>query len=124
MEILKVSSKSSPNKVAGAIVGSLKKNEKVEIQAIGAGAVNQASKSLAVARRFLEQEGLDLYVSQLSLKFKSVMKQEPVYLSRFTFKKVSLKTNFVELKNLMEDGGAFGRTESYCKSLHYRRKDL
>jgi stage V sporulation protein SpoVS len=62
MEILKVSSKSSPNKVAGAIVGSLKKNEKVEIQAIGAGAVNQASKSLAVARRFLEQEGLDLYV--------------------------------------------------------------
>ncbi|HCI29251.1 MAG TPA: stage V sporulation protein S [Fervidobacterium sp.] len=61
MEILKVSSKSNPNKVAGAIVGSLKKNEKVEIQAIGAGAVNQASKSLAIARRFLEQEQLDLY---------------------------------------------------------------
>ncbi len=61
METLKVSSKSNPNKVAGAIVGSLKNNEKVEIQAIGAGAINQASKALAIARRFLEQEKLDLY---------------------------------------------------------------
>lgn len=62
MEILKVSSNSSPNKVAGAIVGSLKKNGRVEIQSIGAGAVNQAVKALAVARRFLEFEKLDLYV--------------------------------------------------------------
>jgi len=62
MEILKVSSNSNPNKVAGAIAGSLSKAEKVEIQAIGAGAVNQAVKALAVARRFLEESGKDLYV--------------------------------------------------------------
>ncbi|QTA37143.1 stage V sporulation protein S [Thermosipho ferrireducens] len=61
METLKVSSKSNPNKVAGAIVGSLSKNEKLELQAIGAGAVNQASKALAVARRFLSEDGKDLY---------------------------------------------------------------
>ncbi|ODN30037.1 stage V sporulation protein S [Fervidobacterium thailandense] len=70
MEILKVSTKSSPNKVAGAIVGSLKKNGKVEVQAIGAGAVNQASKALAIARRFLEQEKLDLYAVPAFIEIK------------------------------------------------------
>jgi len=49
-EILKTSSKSDPNKVAGAIAGALKESESVEIQAVGAGAVNQAVKAVASKR--------------------------------------------------------------------------
>ncbi len=62
METLKVSSNSNPNKVAGAIAGALTKSDRVEIQAIGAGAVNQAVKAIAVARRFLNESGKDVYM--------------------------------------------------------------
>ena len=48
--ILKVSSKSSPNSVAGAIAGVLRANGNVEIQVIGAGSLNQAIKAIAIAR--------------------------------------------------------------------------
>lgn len=60
METLKVSSKSNPNSVAGAIAGALGKDNTVEIQAIGAGAVNQAVKAIAVARRFINENGKDI----------------------------------------------------------------
>ncbi len=60
METLKVSSKSNPNSVAGAIAGALGKDSTVEIQAIGAGAVNQAVKAIAVARRFINENGKDI----------------------------------------------------------------
>ena len=62
MEILKVSSKSNPNKVAGAIAGAIGKAGKVEIQAIGAGAVNQAVKAVAIAKRFMEEKGQEIYM--------------------------------------------------------------
>ncbi|BBE30023.1 stage V sporulation protein S [Tepiditoga spiralis] len=62
MEILKVSHKSAPNKVAGAIAGVLSKTGEVEIQSIGAGAVNQAVKAIAIAKRFIENDGKELYV--------------------------------------------------------------
>lgn len=57
---LKVSSKSDPNKVAGAIVALIKENEKVEIQIIGAGALNQAMKAIVVARGYIAPMGVDL----------------------------------------------------------------
>ena len=61
MELLKVSSKSNPNSVAGAICGLFKENlNKVELQAIGAGAINQAVKSIAIARGFTAPLGIDL----------------------------------------------------------------
>ena len=60
MEILKVSSKSSPNSVAGAIAGVVRDYGCVEVQAVGAGATNQAVKAVAVARGFLEPEGIEL----------------------------------------------------------------
>lgn len=60
MEILKISSESNPNSVAGAIAGRIKESKKVELQAIGAGAVNQAVKSVAIARGFIAQEGINL----------------------------------------------------------------
>ena len=60
MEILKISSKSNPNSVAGAIAGMIKENNKVEMQAIGAGAVNQAVKAIAIARGFVAPSGINL----------------------------------------------------------------
>lgn len=59
-ENLKVSSKSNPNAVAGAIAGILTEREKVEMQAIGAGAVNQAIKAIAIARSYVAAIGIDL----------------------------------------------------------------
>ena len=50
METLKVSSKSNPNSVAGALANAFRSNGKVEIQAVGAGALNQAIKAVAIAR--------------------------------------------------------------------------
>lgn len=60
MEILKVSSKSSPNSVAGAIAGVIRSSNKVEVQAVGAGAANQALKAVAIARGYLAPIGIDL----------------------------------------------------------------
>lgn len=60
MEILKVSTKSNVNSLAGAIVWNLKDNGKVEMQAVGAGAVNQAVKAIAIARGFVASSGIDL----------------------------------------------------------------
>ncbi|RDY22959.1 stage V sporulation protein S [Romboutsia maritimum] len=60
MEVLKVSSKSNPNSVAGALAGVLREKGSAEIQAIGAGALNQAIKSVAIARGFVAPSGMDL----------------------------------------------------------------
>ena len=61
MEVLKISSKSNPNSVAGAIAGMVKENEGIaEMQAIGAGALNQAVKAVAIARGFVAPSGVDL----------------------------------------------------------------
>jgi len=60
MEVLKVSAKSSPNAVAGALAGCLRERGAAEIQAIGAGALNQAVKAVAIARGFVAPSGVDL----------------------------------------------------------------
>ena len=60
MEILKVSSRSAPNSVAGAIASVIRDVGEVEVQAVGAGAANQAIKSIAVARGYLAPIGIDL----------------------------------------------------------------
>lgn len=59
-EMLKVSSKSNPNSVAGAITGIIAEKGKVELQAIGAGAINQVVKAIAIARGFVAASGVDL----------------------------------------------------------------
>ena len=53
MEVLKVSAKSVPNAVAGAIAGVIREHGEVEVQAVGAGAANQAIKAVAIARGYL-----------------------------------------------------------------------
>ena len=60
MEALKVSTKSQPKAVAGAIAAIVRNNESVEINTIGAGAVNQAIKSIAIARGFVAPNGIEL----------------------------------------------------------------
>ena len=60
MEILKVSSKSSPNLVAGALAGVINEQKEAELQAVGAGAVNQAVKAIAIARGFLAPMGIEI----------------------------------------------------------------
>ena len=60
METLKVSSKSNPNSVAGALANVFREKGGVEIQAIGAGALNQAIKAIAIARGFVAPSGKNL----------------------------------------------------------------
>ncbi|MBQ6841537.1 MAG: stage V sporulation protein S [Bacilli bacterium] len=62
MEILKVSSKSNPSKVAGAIANIFRESGTVEIQTIGAGSLNQAIKAVAIARGFVAPMGVNLVV--------------------------------------------------------------
>jgi len=59
VQTLKVSSKSNPNSVAGALAGIMKADSEVEIQTIGAGALNQAVKAIAIARGFVAPLGKD-----------------------------------------------------------------
>jgi stage V sporulation protein S len=60
LEILKVSATSKPVAVAGAIAGVVRTQKKVEVQAIGAGAINQAIKAIAISRGYVAPGGLDL----------------------------------------------------------------
>lgn len=60
MDILKVSSKSNPNSVAGALAGVLRASGSAEMQAVGAGALNQAVKAVAIVRGFVAPHGIDL----------------------------------------------------------------
>ena len=59
-DLLRVSGNSSPNSVAGAIAGVLEEQTRVEVQVIGAGALNQAIKAVAIARGFVAPRGTDL----------------------------------------------------------------
>jgi stage V sporulation protein S len=61
MEVLKVAAKSSPNSVAGALAGVIREEGMAELQAIGAGALNQGIKAVAIARGFVAPSGIDLY---------------------------------------------------------------
>lgn len=60
MEVLKVSSHSNPKSVAGALAAVVRENGLAELQAIGAGAVNQAIKAIAITRGFVAPNGINL----------------------------------------------------------------
>lgn len=62
MEILKVSAQSKPKSVAGALAAVIREQGAAEVQAVGAGAVNQAVKAIAIARGFVAPNGIDLVV--------------------------------------------------------------
>lgn len=60
MDVFKVSAKSNPSSVAGALAGVLREQGRAELQAIGAGALNQAIKAIAIARGYVAPGGMDL----------------------------------------------------------------
>src|SRR3712207_5714600 len=59
---LKVSAQSEPKSVAGALAAAVKERASAEVQAVGAGAVNQAIKAIAITRGFVAPNGIDLVV--------------------------------------------------------------
>ena len=67
METIKVSSKSNPNSVAGALANVFREKGIVEVQAIGAGALNQAIKGVAIARGFVAPSGKNLVCTFLAI---------------------------------------------------------
>lgn len=79
-EIMKVSSKSQPNAVAGALAGLIREGKPVELEAIGAGAVNQAVKAAAIARGFVAPAGFNMVVvpafdeTNIDGEYRTVMK--------------------------------------------------
>ena len=60
MEVIKVSANSRTSAVAGAIAGVIRENKHAEVQAIGAGAVNQAVKALVLATGYLREDGIQV----------------------------------------------------------------
>jgi stage V sporulation protein S len=60
VDIIKVSARSRSTAVAGAIAGVVREHNRAEVQAIGAGAVNQAVKATAIARGYLSDDGIDV----------------------------------------------------------------
>ena len=60
MEVIKVAARSRSTAVAGAIAGVIRENGRAEVQAIGAGAVNQAHKAAAIASGYLELDGINI----------------------------------------------------------------
>lgn len=60
MNVLKVAAQSKPTAVAGAVAGLIREDGRAELQAIGAGAVNQAIKAIAISRSYLSPQHLDI----------------------------------------------------------------
>jgi stage V sporulation protein S len=60
MDVIRVAASSRSTAVAGAIAGVMREQEQVDVQAIGAGAVNQAIKAITIARGYLELDGIDI----------------------------------------------------------------
>ena len=60
MKIIKVSSKSKPNSVAGALANIIKEKKEVDVQVVGAGALNQLIKAIIVCRGYLAPLGINI----------------------------------------------------------------
>lgn len=80
----KVSSKSNPNSVAGAIIGVSNENKEIILVCVGAGAVNQAIKAVAISRGYAAPSGIDFSISP---SFKTI------YINDDEVSAVSLKIN-------------------------------
>jgi stage V sporulation protein S len=60
MNVIKVSARSRTAAVAGAVAGVMREANRAEVQAIGAGAVNQGLKAIIIAKGYLAEEGVDI----------------------------------------------------------------
>ncbi|ABF45579.1 SpoVS related protein [Deinococcus geothermalis DSM 11300] len=89
VETLRVSGKSRPNAVAGAVAALLRTQGRAEVHAIGPAAVNQAVKALAIARGYLEGDGLDLIVQPAFVKLDLADEERTALM--FSVRKIQLK---------------------------------
>ena len=89
IETLRVSGSSRPNSVAGAVAALLRSEGEVEVQAIGPHAINQAVKAIAIARSYVEAEGIDLYTQPSFVKLE--LQNEERTAVRFTVTKIDLE---------------------------------
>lgn len=91
IETLRVSGSSRPNSVAGAIAALIRNEGEVEVQAIGPHAINQAVKAIAIARSYIEDEGLDLTAQPSFVKLE--LQNEERTALRFTVTAIQLETS-------------------------------
>lgn len=91
IETLRVSGTSRPNSVAGAIAALLRTEREVEVQAIGPQAVNQAVKAIAIARSYIELDGLDLTAQPSFVKLE--LQDEERTAVRFSIQALTLETS-------------------------------
>lgn len=89
IETLRVSGTSRPNSVAGAIAALLRNEGEVEVQAIGPHAVNQAVKAIAIARSYIEADGLDLTTRPSFVKLE--LQSEERTAVRFAVQRIELE---------------------------------
>ena len=91
IETLRVSGSSRPNSVAGAIAALLRSESEVEVQAIGPHAINQAVKAIAIARSYIEDEGMDLTTQPSFVKLE--LQNEERTALRFTVNAIQLEAS-------------------------------
>ncbi len=91
VETLRVSGKSRPNSVAGAIAALLRTQGEVEVQAIGPTAVNQAVKAIAIAKGYIAPDNLDLVMQPAFVKLELGSEERTAL--RFTVKSHPLKVD-------------------------------
>ena len=107
MDVLKVSAKSNPNSVAGALAGVLREHGRAEMQAIGAGALNQAIKAVAIARGFVAPSGMDLICipAFIEIEIEEDESLSKKFLTNFRFSDAYLSTNLQENQTLVIKNG-------------------
>ena len=96
MNVLKVSSKSSANSVAGALAAAIREAGASEIQAIGAGAVNQAVKAIAIASGFVAPLGITIYAQPVFEEIKIGEEERTAIRFKITSEKCWFFTVFVK----------------------------
>lgn len=113
IEILRVSGSSRPNAVAGAIAALIRSDGSVDVQAIGAQAVNQAVKSIAIARSYLEEDKLDLSIQPSFVKLMLQDDERTAIKLRVTVEKlVSTSNDTVETEEAEESESIDDSTEA------------
>ena len=84
MKTIKVSSKTSTKDLAGSLASTMRRERELEVECIGAGAVNQAVKGIAIARGYVAPNGIDLTVIPYFSDFEVPDKRDEV--TGITFK--------------------------------------
>jgi stage V sporulation protein S len=113
MDLIKVAADSRVSATAGAIAGAVRRCGQANVRAIGAGAVNQAIKAVAIARRYLVPEGVDIACvpSFVDLQIRG-QERTAISLLVETRSATSAAEEAPPLRLAVEPDGAGGRSDS------------